>query len=264
MRGNAPDGLTRRPSRIRSDLFGAPHDHAASDTVDPELMPPGVIMRTEHHERIRFQGAKGPAEWLRQSFTRCSQQHSNFHVGRLPIRRPLGRSGVFVTVDEEKSRFTYRIPQCRNCRQQNGTIRSVHERELTSGYGCAQLCVQLPNHREERTSVEQPRFWITFRARPRHRKVWPWRDVARRQRRLEPGRAQRSRCASLPGFASHAVEGHANQSYDHFRLKKMTRPSNDQRSTRAPAIIAPTFSGAKNSAGEIVPAFIRTNASIAA
>ena len=61
MRGNAPDGLTRRPSRIRSDLFGAPHDHAASNTVDPELMPPGVIMRTQHHESIRFQGAKGPA-----------------------------------------------------------------------------------------------------------------------------------------------------------------------------------------------------------
>ena len=155
--------------------------------VDPELMPPGVIMRTEHHESIRFQGAKGPAEWLRQSFTRCSQQHRNLHVGRLPIRRPLHRSCVFVTVDEEKSRFTYRVSQCRNGRQQNGTIRSVHERELTSGYGCAQLCVQLANHREESTSVEQPRFGITFRARPWHRKVWP---SSRCREETTPTRAQ--------------------------------------------------------------------------
>ena len=131
--GDAPDGLTPRPSRIRRDLFGAPHDHAARDSADPELMPPGVIMRTEHHERIRCQGAKGPADWLRQSFTRCSQQHRNLHVGRLPIRRPLHGSCVFVTVDEEKSRFTDRVPQCRNGRQQNGTIRAVHERELISG-----------------------------------------------------------------------------------------------------------------------------------
>ena len=76
-----------------------------------------------------------------------------------------------MAVDEEKSRFTDGISQCRNGSQQNGTIRSVHERELTSGYGCAQLGVQLPNHRDESTSVEQARLWISFRARPWHRKV---------------------------------------------------------------------------------------------
>ena len=215
-----------RRTASRADRAGSVATSSALRTTtrpatgtDPEPMPPGVIMRTEHHERIRFQGAKGPADWLRQSFSRCSQQHSNLHVGRLSIRRPLHRRGVFVTVDEEKSRFTDRVLQCRNGRQQNGTVRAVHDRELISGYGCAQRCVQLPNHREERPSVEQPRFRITFRARLWHRKVWPRRDVAvaRRQGRLEPSRPQRRRCASLPGFASHTVEWHANQSYDHFR-----------------------------------------------
>jgi hypothetical protein len=85
MRGNAPDGLTRRPSRIRSDLFGVPHDHAASDSVDPELMPPGVIPRTEHHESVRFQGAEGPADVGYGSASTFSTAFSR-HVGRPPGR----------------------------------------------------------------------------------------------------------------------------------------------------------------------------------
>ena len=78
-----------------------------------------------------------------------------------------------MAVYEKKSRFTCGVSQCRDGRQQHGTIRSVHERELTSRYGCAQLRVQFANHGEESTSVEQPGLWITFRPRPRHRKVWP-------------------------------------------------------------------------------------------
>ena len=78
-----------------------------------------------------------------------------------------------MAVYEKKSGFTCGVSQGRNGRQQHGTIRSVHERELTSRNGCAQLCVQFANHGEESASVEQPGLWITIRPRPRHRKVWP-------------------------------------------------------------------------------------------
>ena len=37
-----------------------------------------------------------------------------------------------MTVDEEQSRFTQRVPHRRNGRQQHGTVRAVYERKLTS------------------------------------------------------------------------------------------------------------------------------------
>ena len=173
MQGNTLNRFPRRPGRICGHLVRVQQRHTACYSSDPKRIAEGIVVRPKHHERLRFQDADGRTQWLRQTMTGHAQQNRDLHVCRLAIRRLLHESGVFVSVDEQQPRLTDRVPQRRKRRQQNGTIRSVDQRELISRHGAGQLRTERLNHRQQGSSVEQTRFGITFRARRGHGQVRP-------------------------------------------------------------------------------------------